>query len=322
LRHIPEQALVFDSGSGYFKAGYAGEAQPLIMTPTIVGREKLRSYYKKSDRDNVYIGDEAEEKRAILTLSSPIQDGVVSNWDDMESLWAKAFTELNANPEEYSLMTTAPFHTIENRERMVQILFEAFNIPAVYITDQALLSLYSCGLTSGVVLTAGEAATYALPIFEGSSIHSAVQRGAVSGSDLTSSLKKMLAVKGFNFDTSSEMRLLLDIKKRGKYIITSSMCKRCQLANVLTFCWFLEHIRWFLAGYVNIDSDTGRGSEAGASSFDAGARAGSSFVLPDGRSIDLGSEMHRLPELMFRPGAEGGTTADGVMTGAGNAEAR
>jgi actin beta/gamma 1 len=308
---------VFDSGSGYFKAGYAGEAAPLIMTPTIVGREKLRSYYKKSDRDNVYIGDEAEEKRAILTLSSPIKNGIVENWDDMESLWAKAFTELNANPEDYSLMTTAPFHTIENRERMVQILFEAFNIPAVYVTDQALLSLYSCGLTSGLVLTAGEAATYALPIFEGSSIHSAVQRGAVSGLDLTSSLKKMLAVKGFNFDTSSEQRLLLDIKKLGTHIDKYAVQYRT------TELYHYAYDQLFLSSiaYVNIDSSSElRGSDL--NSFDAGAKSGSNYVLPDGRNIDLGSEMHRLPELLFHPNAEGGTATDGVMTGAGKAEAR
>jgi actin-related protein len=41
----------------------------------------------------VYVGNEAQEKRGLLNLASPVEHGVVTNWDDMELLWKHAFRD-------------------------------------------------------------------------------------------------------------------------------------------------------------------------------------------------------------------------------------
>ena len=41
------------------------------------------------------------------------------------------------------LLTDAPLNPIANREKACEILFEHFNVPAVYISMQAVLSLYA-----------------------------------------------------------------------------------------------------------------------------------------------------------------------------------
>jgi hypothetical protein len=60
---------------------------PRAVFPSIVGRPK----HPDMDQKDVYVGDEARSKRDVLTLNSPIEQGIVTNWDDIEKLWHHTF---------------------------------------------------------------------------------------------------------------------------------------------------------------------------------------------------------------------------------------
>merc|ERR1712154_466290 len=131
----------------------------------------------------------------VLTLKYPIEHGIVTNWDDMEKIWHHTFyNELRVAPEAHPvLLTEAPMNPKANRERMTQIMFETFNVPAMYVNIQAVLSLYASGRTTGIVLD-------------------------LAGRDLTDYLMKILTERGYSFTTTAEREIVRDIKEKLCYV--------------------------------------------------------------------------------------------------------
>ena len=78
-------------------------------------------------------------------------------------------------------------------------MFETFNVPAMYVAIQAVLSLYSAGRTTGIVVDSGDGVTHTAPIYEGFSIPHAVSKVQIAGRDLTNFLAKLLLERSYKF---------------------------------------------------------------------------------------------------------------------------
>jgi len=208
--------IIIDNGSGYIKAGFSGEEWLRSVFPSRIGYPKYSSGIKEGNQKEFYVGADAERKQGVLKLSSPIEHGIVNNWDDMEKIWEYTFqNELKVNPEEYNVMLTeASLNPKENKEKMAQIMFETFKVSGLYISTPGCLSLYSAGKYTGMVVDLGDGVSHFCPIFEGYSLPHAVERLDLGGRDLTEYLVELLSKAGQKFTTSWEKETVKAIKEK------------------------------------------------------------------------------------------------------------
>lgn len=264
-----ESCVVCDNGSGMVKAGFSGEDAPRTVFSSIIGKPRHTMAMLGMGQKEFYVGDEAQSRRGILSISYPIAHGIVTNWEEMEAIWRHTFdNELRVDVSTRPVMLTeAPMNPKVNREKMTTLMFEDFNVPAMYVGIQAVLSLYASGRTTGIVCDSGDGVTHTVPIFEGYSMPHAISRLDIAGRDLTQYLARILQESGTKLVNTAELEIVRDIKE-----------KLCYIAQDF------------------------QGELTAASTSSA---CDKEYQLPDGNSITIGSERFRAPEVLFDPSLVG-----------------
>jgi len=268
---VAAKPIVLDNGSGLTKNGYAGEDRPRSVWPTIIGYPKYTSIMTDVEHytREYYIGEEALNLRGVLRLVYPVEHGMILDWQAMEKIWHFTFyNDLRVNPSEHPiLLTEPPLNPRKNREKMAEIMFETFNVPAMYVSMQAVLSLYASGRTTGLVVDSGDGVTHIVPIYEGFALTHAINRVDLGGRDITEYLRRLLRQRGYSLVSSAEREIVRDIKEKLCYVALEPE-KEMKLAEKVT-------------------------------------EMQKEYVLPDGEKVVIGAERFLAPEVFFNPGVIG-----------------
>lgn len=260
---MADGAIVLDNGTRFIKAGFAYETAPRITVSNIVGRPRDKRYIDYGFLKEAYVVyKELDLNRFHLNMQCPITNGIVTNWDDMETIWHHTFNELHVEPKDHPvLLTEPPMNPKDKREKMTEMMFEKFDIPAMYASNQSVMSLFASGRTTGIVVESGHGVSHTVPIYEGSAIPYCTRQFNIAGHKVTEYLHHILThshPQGLYLDSYFGKEIVRDIKEELAYV---SLDYQYDLANPVE----------------------------------------RTYVLPNGKPLTIRDELFRCAEILFQP---------------------
>lgn len=280
-------SVILDCGSYHLRAGYGGEKGPRLDVPTLVGHPRHWGVAMAAGMNESEVGEEALVKRGMLSVQTPIKNGLVQSWDEIEKLWSHIiFSELRVTPESHCFLTTQPVNSpASQQEKTLELMMETFHVHSLFLGTSQTMSLYAYGLTTGVVLDSGKDVSLAVPIHEGYALGRHVTKSPVAGQVLTNYLGSLLKEEGYSFGTAAELTVLNRAKEELCYVRPSF-----SLSNPGE-TWRSSAFQSSNSGNNDLDEED---FEGGADSTTRGT-----FMLPDGQEIPLSTHRYATPEVLF-----------------------
>lgn len=204
--------LVVDFGTEMTKVGFSGVDYPKIITPTVVGEPcnenendltatKLPHIFGNGAL-NIYgdklgnTGATQADKSHDYALKYPVNRGYVADKDeDLFRKYSKHLFEqqiqMDANKMNV-LIIDSPDHDKKYRSKIAEIFFDTLRVASINFLNSSVLSLFSTGLTEGLVIEMGHGRSSVVPVFGGYTLSHAMHSTPFGGLDSTDYLTKML----------------------------------------------------------------------------------------------------------------------------------
>ncbi|XP_060855750.1 actin-like protein 6B [Metopolophium dirhodum] len=198
--------LAFDAGSRSIRFGFCNDRTPSSDIPAVVG-DMLNG--TESVVHTNRIGKNLKYKVDTNTLCVPregmeliniMDKGLIQDWDAFENLMEYAFSScLFTDPKFHPIIfTESPMNTYKNREKLMELLFEKFNVPAMMLCKNSAAAAFSCGVQTGIVVDSGATHTTAVPVYEGYVKTDAIVTSPMGGDFILNKCKQHFSEKNID----------------------------------------------------------------------------------------------------------------------------
>lgn len=152
-------AIVLDAGSFSTRIGYAGDDFPKVVTP---------SFYATNGEKRIF-GDAIDYPRAGFDVKPILSNSVITDWDAAIEQYRYYFDlVLAVNYSEQPILVTEPVWTEQKyRQRLVELLYELFDFPALYLAKAPTCVSFQQGRPNCLVVDIGHDSVSVTPVVDG-----------------------------------------------------------------------------------------------------------------------------------------------------------
>ena len=135
------------------------------------------------------------------------KDGRVRDWDLLERIIEYCYAEvLRCDAAERPVMwCESAWTTNEERAKLSALLFDKFNVPAIFFARQSVLSSFAAGKPSALVVDVGGAFSSVVPVYDGYVLSNSVRRSRAAGEAVTSNYRRFLSDAGVNLVPANQV---------------------------------------------------------------------------------------------------------------------
>ena len=211
-------SVVLDIGEFSSKVGYAAENEPRTTFYTLVGEPKYQDIemdYKKQ----YYVGNEVASSIGLYKIHHPIKMGRIDDWGFFEQILDYVFYSLRIEPSMVNVLYTYhPLLSTEEKRRLFELFFDKYQVMGFYPILDSLLTMYSGGFQTGLVIEMGASSTRIVPIYKGYILSHAIEVIQMGGTVLDNYMFDQLQNAGFSTDSSVRREIGRVLKERACFV--------------------------------------------------------------------------------------------------------
>ena len=199
--------MVVEFGSNSTRIGFIGDDRPRVVIPSAYALPSKRA------------GDLNLLGRNVEKIVRVIEDAEIKDWEGLEFLWDEGVRRrLGLGFEDelppLILVESPVLWSQSSREKLCQVAFEKFRVPALFMGKAPVLTVFESGRHSGLVVDIGAGAVSVTPVYDGYVLKSAavVQRG-FAGEWLSEQLNFALE-NDLKMDLNKELKASCEIKSK------------------------------------------------------------------------------------------------------------